>query len=1004
MDLKRRDFLRILSTATVATALPSCTPKRPQSLIPYVIPHEEIVPGKAVWYATVCRECPAGCGLHVRVREGRAVKVEGNPLHPVNRGALCARGQASLQGLYNPDRVQHPLRKRSDGSWEQLTWQQAEEFLLSSLKGVLKQGRGSGIAWLTPHLTGSLDGLIDEFLTAVGSRRRIRYEPIAYEAMKRANAFSFGHAQIPSYDIASAKFILSFGADFLETWLSPVGHAKDFATAREFKDSKVNRHVYVGPRLSMTAANADEWIAPKPGTEGALALGLLNIILTGGMAQGISLADSNEILGMIRGFAPSQVAEMTGIPGPRLRALAEEFAKARPGLAIGGGTIIGSETEVATLTAINLLNLVCGNIGRTVHFDRPSTLSRLNSYADLNLFVQAMEQGEISILFFTETNPVFSTPPQGNFTKAMKKVPLTVAFSSFMDETTAEAHLILPIHTSLESWGDYEPYEGVYGLMQPVMQPVFKSTRMLGDVLIQLKDSLTNRTTFSKTEQPFYEYVKARWRMLQRQIGSRQEFEVWWTEALANGGVFPERRPQPVRLRWRSSAADLRPMMAQFQNTAHRQGTESEFVFTTYPSLTHYDGRGANKPWLQELPDPMTQITWENWVEIHPDDAKNLGVERGHILQLTTAHGTIELPAYVYAGIRPGTIAVPIGQGHTEYGRYAKGYGANVYSILPPLPLESSGGLKWSNIPVRVVNRGKKIDFADVAGSDYLHGRNIVQMVTVEELLRQTKELAESDSEVRKPKHGEPGSASMYEPHDHPHYRWGMTIDLDKCTGCSACVTACYAENNVPVVGKKQVELGRELSWLRIERYFDDPPKDTSASYSPKAEFLPMLCQHCDNAPCEPVCPVYASYHTPEGLNAQVYNRCVGTRYCSNNCPYKVRRFNWFDYEWPEPLNWQLNPDVTVRTKGVMEKCTFCVQRIVEAKNSAKLEGRAVNDGEILTACQQSCPSQAIVFGDLKNPESTASKLREKNKARGYRVLEELNTQPAVVYLKEIRE
>ena len=999
MDLKRRDFLKILGSATVATALPSCTPQKPQSLIPYVIPHEEIIPGKAVWYASVCRECPAGCGIHVRVREGRAVKVEGNPIHPVNRGALCSRGQASLHGLYNPDRIQHPLRKRPDGSWEQLSWEQAEEHLLSSLGEIIKQGRGSNIAWMTPHITGALDALINEFLSNVGSRNRIRYEPMAYEALRRANKISFGRAEIPTYDFSSATFILSFGADFLETWLSPVEHTREFTAAREFKGSKVNRCVYVGPRLSMTATNADEWIAPNPGTEGALALGIANVILTGGLAKGLSLVESNEVLAMTRGFAPSQVEQITGVPADRIRALAQEFASANPGLAVGGGPIVGSETEVATLTAVNLLNFICDNVGKTVRFDRASTLSRLNTYAEMTRFIQSMEQGRVSALFFTETNPAFSTPPSANFTHAMSKVPLTVAFSSFMDETTSLASLVLPIHTSLESWGDYEPAQGVHGLMQPAMQPVFNTTRMLGDALIGLKDKVAKRKTFSSSEQPFYEYVRSQWRALHRRLGVRQNFDLWWTEALANGGVFTESTDRPRQLRWSSSTADLNPMMAEFKSVKKEQ---TEFTLHSYPSITHYDGRGANKPWLQELPDPMTQITWENWVEIHPDDAKPLGIERGHIVQITTQHGVIELPAYVYAGVRKGTIAIPIGQGHTEYGRYAKGFGANVYALLPPLPLADSGGMKWSNIPVRFASRGKKVLLADVAGSDYQHGRNIVQVVTVEELLRQTHEMNEGGAD-RKLAHGEEGSASMYAPHEHPDYRWGMTVDLDKCTGCSACVTACYAENNVPVVGKRQVELGRELSWLRIERYFDEPPKDPSMPYSPNAEFLPMLCQQCDQAPCEPVCPVYASYHTLEGLNAQVYNRCVGTRYCANNCPYKVRRFNWFDYEWPEPLNWQLNPDVTVRTKGVMEKCTFCVQRIVEAKNNAKQEGRKVMDGEITTACQQACPAQAIVFGDLKDSQSKVSQLRQKNKQRRYRVLEELNTQPAVVYLKEIR-
>lgn len=990
MDLKRRDFLKILGGATVATALPACVEKKPQSLIPYVIPHEEIIPGKAVWYASVCRECPAGCGIHVRVREGRAVKIEGNPLHPVNRGALCARGQAALQGLYNPDRLQHPLRKRPDGTWEQLSWQQAEEYLLNELNALVKQGRGSNIAWLTPHVTGSLDALVDEFLAAVGSRRRLRYEPIAYEALKTANRISFGTADIPTYDFAAAKMILSVGGDFLETWLSPVGHAKDFAAMREFDGKNVNRYIYIGPRQSMTAANADAWIAPKPGTEGALVLGMVNVILTSGLAKGISLADSNELLTMTRGFAPRPVAEITGVDAERIRRLAQEFAAAQPGLAVGGSPVIGNEQEVATLVAVNLLNYVCGNIGRTVRFDRPSTLGALNTYTDLTRFIQAMMQGQISALFFTETNPVFSTPPAANFARAMQKVPLTVAFSSFMDETTAQASLVFPIHTPLESWGDYQPSEGVYGLMQPVMQPVFKTTKMLGDLLLNFSNHLSKKA--SASEQPFYEYVKGRWRALHQRLGVRTSFDEWWTEALANGGVFNVQLQgqSPRQMRWTGTATAIGSVTEGLRQT---QGRE-EFQLVTYPSLAHYDGRGANRPWLQELPDPITQITWDSWAEIHPDDAKRFEVERGDLLQLTTQHGSVELPAYVYAGVRPGTIAVPIGQGHTEYGRYAKGNGANAYALLPELPLSSSGGLQWSGIGVRVVKKGPRIDFADVAGSDYLHGRNIVQVVTVEEL------LANSHVETGKQEHQQP---SLYPEHEHPNYRWGMTIDLDKCTGCSACVTACYAENNIPVVGKRQVQLGRELSWIRIERYFSDPPSDPRMPYSPNAEFMPMLCQQCDKAPCEPVCPVYAAYHTPEGLNAQVYNRCVGTRYCSNNCPYKVRRFNWFDYEWPEPLNWQLNPDVTVRTKGVMEKCTFCVQRIVEAKNQAKQEGRVVQDGEIMTACQQACPTQAIVFGDLKNPDSAANRLRAKNRSRGYRVLEELNTQPAVTYLKEIK-
>ncbi|HEY5615332.1 MAG TPA: molybdopterin-dependent oxidoreductase, partial [Bacteroidota bacterium] len=510
MELNRRDFLKIVSGATVATALPGCVENKPQSLIPYVIPHEEIVPGKSVWYASVCRECPAGCGIHVRVREGRAVKVEGNPLHPVNQGTLCSRGQASLHGLYNPDRIQHPLRKHADGTWEQLSWQQAEEFLVVELNKILAQGKGSGVAFMTQHLTGSLDALVDEFLASVGSRRRLRYEPIAYEALKKANEICFGTAEIPTYDFASANMVLSFGADYLETWLSPIQHTREYTAMREFDGKKVNRSVYIGPRLSMTAANADEWIAPKPGTEGALAMGLVNVILTSGMADGISLADSNEILALTRGFAPSQTAEMNGISVEKIRELAEEFASAKPGLAIGGSPAIGDARETATLAAINLLNYVCGNIGKTVRFDKPSTLGRLNTYTDLTRFLRSLTQGEVSALFFTEANPAFSAPRDANVAQAMQNVPLTVALSSYMDETTALATLVLPIHTPLESWGDYEPSPGVHGLMQPAMQPVFKTTKMLGDMLVSWKDQVAKRTTHSNAEQPFFEYVKTR--------------------------------------------------------------------------------------------------------------------------------------------------------------------------------------------------------------------------------------------------------------------------------------------------------------------------------------------------------------------------------------------------------------------------------------------------------------------------------------------------------------
>ena len=406
--------------------------------------------------------------------------------------------------------------------------------------------------------------------------------------------------------------------------------------------------------------------------------------------------------------------------------------------------------------------------------------------------------------------------------------------------------------------------------------------------------------------------------------------------------------------------------------------------FIPYPSSRYYDGRGANKPWLQELPDPITTAVWDSWAEIHPDTAKKLGVQEGDFLSIESPYGKIETHAFIYKGIRPDTIAVPLGLGHKSYGRYAENRGVNPVELLPASTDEISGGFAWLSTRVKVLKTGKREKLVKAQNSMSQGDRAIAQAVTLREI---QNGLHEEEH------HEEP---DIYPPHKHIKHRWGMSIDLSKCTGCGACVTACYAENNVAVVGKEQVSRGRYMAWIRIDRFFEEDDVD-----GPGTRFIPMLCQHCDNAPCEPVCPVYATYHNYEGLNVMVYNRCVGTRYCSNNCTYKVRKFNWFNYKWPEPLNWQLNPDVTVRSVGVMEKCTFCSQRIIFAKDNAKDEGRDVRDGEVTPACAQACPSKAIVFGNLMDPESNVSRLSKGE--RGYHVLREINTKPSITYLKKVK-
>jgi molybdopterin-containing oxidoreductase family iron-sulfur binding subunit len=497
----------------------------------------------------------------------------------------------------------------------------------------------------------------------------------------------------------------------------------------------------------------------------------------------------------------------------------------------------------------------------------------------------------------------------------------------------------------------------------------------------------------------YAEYLRDSWVAAQSEFAPRESFENFWHAAVQRGGVWRQVGSRPVTLN-RAVAG------VNFEEPTIDGDASTPYTLLVYPSPSLYDGRGANRPWLQELPDPVTKVVWNSWVEMHPVVADRLGVRTGDVVAVSSPHGLLEAPAYVYRGIRQDTVAIPIGQGHEHYGRWARGRGVNPLAVLPAAGDETSGGIAWLSTRVALAATGSSVRLVEVQGSDDDLGREVAEVIGLG-AAREAEEHARSEMEL------EPDALvdSSEDADPKSPYRWGMAIDLSSCIGCSACVTACYAENNIPVVGEELCGQGREMALLRIERYYEHVVEEganghgaSQAADDSSDDFrvvhLPMMCQHCGNAPCEPVCPVYATYHNPEGLNIQVYNRCVGTRYCSNNCPYKVRRFEWFDYDYPFPLDLQLNPDVTVREKGVMEKCTFCVQRITAGKNSASIEGRDVADGEVTPACAQTCPAEAIVFGNLRDPNSRVSRLARSGRA--YHVLGELNTRPAITYLKEV--
>ncbi len=1015
--VKRREFLKVLGVGTAATTMLGCTQEKVEKLIPYLISPDQTVPGVSNYYATTCRECSAGCGVIAETRDGRTIKLEGNPEHPVNRGALCARGQASLQGLYNPDRYRGPMA-RKNGQLQQVTWDEALQIFAQKLGETRSKGAAGNAVFINQHESGSFPGFLDAWLNAFGMPPHLSYDAGADHAVIAANRQTYGVAW-PRLDFRAARLIVSIGADFLDSWGAMVPQQLDFAEARADHENGP-RLIYVGPRRSLTGLNADQWIDCKPGSEMAI------VQLLGGQTSA------------------QAAAQATGVSETVLDAFAREFASTTPSIVVAGG---GGADGLEVALAANALNSR-GNVGATI---KPGEghlgFDRMASPAELRALVTRMNSGGVSLLMVRGANPAFTLPKAAGFTEAMAKVPFKVSFSSYPDETTELADLILPDHHFLEQWGDAEPIRGTISLQQPTMDPVF-DTRATSDVLI----AVAKKDPANAARYPTADYRS--W-LISRFPGGAAALTAALPHGIASGSLAEPTTTRPV---------------PPVQAPAPIEQSSGNMYLVVYPHPFIGDGRGANKPWLQEIPDPVTKICWQTVAEMNPATAERMGLANGDLVTVRTAAGSLTLPVLRYPGIQRDTVAIGTGRGHTRAGRYAKA-GLNPLEILP-LGEDRAGGIAFVSTKADVKKAGGYAHIVTTEGTARQHGRGIGQAIAIADLRAgrpgydsgnaNASEIAQAGGteaatgeQAAGAQHGEemPGDAShaflpgmrspvandaegeqgsprsnekgMYDP---KHWsgmtkrRWAMTVDLARCTGCAACVSACYAENNIPTVGADwqvgkvlpdrtgfgaNLLRSREMAWIRIERYYEGPGgEDGSANFDTR--FVPMMCQHCGNAPCEPVCPVYATYHSPDGLNVQVYNRCVGTRYCSNNCPYKVRYFNWFgygeparpQYAFPEPLNWQLNPDVTVRGKGVMEKCSFCVQRIREAENRATLEKRPLKPDEFTTACAASCPSRAIVFGDAADENWTVTQLAKD--ARAYHVFEELNTYTAVVYLKKV--
>jgi len=965
----RRDFLKIVGVTGAGTAVACGPPDYADKLIPLLVQEDERVPGVLDTYATAMMVGAEPIALHAQLREGRVIKLEGNPQAP-NRGRLSALAQSALQDLYDPDRVPGP-RLRQEGSAEgvdpvdpfaEATWDEG----FAALGAALQQG---GVVLLTGGTPTARDRFFGEWAAAVGAEH-IRWEPLGYGAVLTANQIAFGRREVPTYELQRADRIVCFGADFLGTWLSPVQLAIRFSVARDVDRGRHAKYTFVGPRLSVSGLKADEWVPARSGTEGLAALAVAAVVAE-------RRGNGGQLTSLLARYSPEAVSERTGVPAEQLRRLGEELAEASAPVALPPGFEGQSFEATESHLAVAILNHLLGAVGDRVRFGGGPPVTAVASLSQMADLVERMRSGEVRTVIVADANPAFTLPGSLGFADALRQVGTTISLASHLDETAAGCSWILPSSHPLESWGEIDFGGGRRAIAQPLMGPIF-DTRQMEDALLQ-GAAAAGRPLAGPPD--FAARIREGTRSRFVAEGETRSFDEWWRALLAGGGLLG-RTAEPL-----AEQPVLDAAVASYGFAEPAGPTETSLLI--YPTVQFYDGRGANRSWMQELPDPVTRAIWGSWVELHPETAESLGVGNGDLVEVDTAAGSLTAPAFVYRGIRPDTVAIPLGQGHTAFGRNARQRGVNPLGLLSDGADRLSGAPAYAGTGVTLRAAGGRGRLVITQGSDTDLGREITKLLGVEAVLSAGHEAEGHDVDLAEL------VQAAYDSDPNSPYRWGMTVDLNACTGCAACVTACYAENNIPTVGAEVSAQGREMSWIRIDRYFVETEDGGFQTVQ-----QPMLCQHCGDAPCEPVCPVYATYHSPEGLNAQIYNRCVGTRYCSNNCPYKVRRFNWFTYEISNPLNLQLNPDVTVREKGVMEKCTFCVQRINRARLAAKAEGRLVQDGEIKTACQQTCPAGAIVFGNLKDAESAVS--RKSHAKRGYHVLDELYTRPAITYLADV--
>lgn len=957
----RRDFLKVLGFGMAAVSLAACDAPVKKA-IPYLNKPTDTFPSIADWYASTYSEGGDYASILVKTREGRPVKIEGNTTSSISGGGVSARVHASLLGLYDVEKLKGPKKGDSDIDWDTL-----DKEVLSKLTEIAAKGSAIRLVSNT-ILSPSTKAVIANFASKYPTTQHITYDANSASGIIEANRSSFGKAIIPAYDFSKAKIVVGLSCDFLGTWIAPTEFARQYSKMRKLSSKKggkrdMSKHYQFETILSLTGSNADVRSAIKPSQEGLIAAALYNK-LTGKGAASLG-ADIDKVLD---------------------KAVKELEANKGASLVVSGS----NDTNIQTI--VNAINAVLGSYGTTIDLGT-STNYRQGSDVAMNNFIDEVKAGKVDAVILLSGNPVYDHPRGAELKDALAKTSLTVSFTDRADETASNFKYLAPAPHFLESWNDAEPRSGFYSLTQPTISLIYKTRQAQSSLL-----------KWAGANEDYHAFLRSNWKT---NIAPSGNFEEFWTKTL-HDGVYEPNVGKAI------SGASFTGNVETAIAASSKGSTGIEALL--YENVGIGTGAMGNNPWLQELPDPITKACWDNYASISQATAKELGLEQDDVVKIEIGGKSVSLPVLVQPGQANGTVAIAIGYGREKAGKSGNGVGVNVY----PFAKISNGTI---NFNVGAANISKTGDTRQIAQTQTHHTvmgrRAVVQESVLAEYQKNTKAGRYEPHVVTSEGDKTPTDITLWNGYSKPNHSWGMVIDLNSCTGCGACVVSCQAENNVAVVGRQEVINRREMHWIRIDRYYSSDAEEGDlkameiASANPEVVFQPLMCQHCSNAPCETVCPVLATTHSTEGLNQMAYNRCVGTRYCANNCPYKVRRFNWFkyfdndnfDYHFNNDLGKMvINPDVTVRSRGVIEKCSMCVQRIQEGKLNAKKERRRPIDGEIVTACAQSCPTNAITFGDMNDPKSAISVLMEEEKeGRAFQMLEEINVKPAISYLTKIR-